>query len=151
MNHISRVCHGPVLSKQKRSIPSAPFPILVNLGLWLTEQELIHNHVVFVYPLVRSIESEVALSLARSHLVSLVCLLTERAQFLKTVFRWRKVSRQRLLCAAMPHGSPSKLPTLFPYLRCALCHSPVYLSIIAARLLFFPGLSFAVISGCWFL
>lgn len=62
VNHKSSLCHGPVLSKQRRSIPSAPFPVLVNLGLWLTEQKLIHTHVVFVYPPASSIESEVALS-----------------------------------------------------------------------------------------
>lgn len=69
------------------------FPVLVNLGSWLTEQKLIRSHVVFVYPPARIMDSEVILC----NLVCLKCHSTKREQFLKKVFGYSRVSRSRLI------------------------------------------------------
>lgn len=144
MNHNSSLCHGLVLCKQWRSIPSAPLPLLVNLGLWLTEQKLIHSHVLFVYPPARTNESEVTHTPSVSSGQSPV--LTEREQFpyqlapqyLKTFkASFCFVSAVAPLSSQCLLFSPSQLSALFPYLLYALCHSPTtYLSITAVCLFF---------------
>lgn len=106
MNHNSSLCHGPVLSKQSRSIPSAPLPVLVNLGSWLTEQKLIRSHVVFSTPQQRP-------SNQRSHCLFssiAVSLFTERELFLKKFLD--TVSWKDFVSSAAPLG-----PCLLFFLR----------------------------------
>lgn len=88
MNHNSTLCHGLVLYKPKGSIPfSALLPILVNLGLWLTEQKLIRSYGLFVYPPARTTESEVTLHTLPHTLYSLNLLLMEKEQYLSESFQ----------------------------------------------------------------
>lgn len=117
MNHNSSLYHGLVLCKQRRSIPSSPLPILVNLGLWLTEQKLIHGHVVFVYPPARTTESEVSLTHTTSSHPSPVLPSTKREQFLRMFLG--KVEFKTPV-ALFPQWLLSAKPSVFLGLSCLL-------------------------------
>lgn len=166
---------GFVLCKQTRSIPSAPTPILVNLGSWLTEQKLIHRHVLFVYPppphLQQGAANQRSLSLAlrSSHRFPGVAPNWRRT-FLIHWPRWRElqsldgeqadVLMPRLTLsvslARFPLLSESPLSRLFffPFVSFIIDCPPSAIRPLSLHhswlSVFLPGLSLALIS-CWFL
>lgn len=150
MNHNSTLCHGLVLCKQRRSIPSAPLPILVNLGSWLTEQKLIRSHVVFVYP-PPSKDHWI-----RGHTVSsrLSPLLTEREIFLKkfsdTVEWAGKDFVSSVVCcppSSLIYCMPSAiLPSISPS-QLSVCFSPRFI-ILSYQPLLVP-LGFLHLISAW--
>lgn len=153
-------CHGLVLCKQ-RLIPFARLPILVNLGLWLTEQKLIRSHVVFVYPLARNIESEVTLTHTVWSCLSPRSLLTEREQLKKKKNSFFIHQRELIVeCECSFCFAYSVVPLPFCLFSSILAACPLYLVTVCpfplSRLslhhscpsVFLPGLSFSLISCC---
>lgn len=93
--------------------PSAPLPILVNLGFWLTEQKLIHNLVLFVYPPARPNKSVAALT----HTVSsglfrcYFSLLKESSFFTSSLYSTLKLLKTHF--ASFPLQLLSAMPSVF--------------------------------------
>lgn len=131
--------------------PSAPLPILVNLGFWLTEQKLIHNLVLFVYPPARPNKSVAALT----HTVSsglfrcYFSLLKESSFFTSSLYSTLKLLKTHF--ASFPLQLLSAMPSVFfffvffcrlscppPFLIYCMPSAtpPDYLSITAVRLFF---------------
>lgn len=96
--------------------PSAPLPILVNLGFWLTEQKLIHNLVLFVYPPARPNKSVAALT----HTVSsglfrcYFSLLKESSFFTSSLYSTLKLLKTHF--ASFPLQLLSAMPSVFFFL-----------------------------------